>query len=147
MWKKPQNPTKKSLTPPPQKKTKNLGGLLGEFTCKRNWLFLYAYMKKSPSSMPKQHSQGEAQLWVLNKARKGLSSTNYPRDGNGKSPTDSTKSQCQSCTGQLFLYEVFPHGKKPFLSLSGQSLLCTQAFKTTTFFRKAFSYFWKKNGW
>lgn len=66
--------------------------------------------------------------------------------GTEKVPHKVSKSQCQSCTGQLFLYEVFPQGKSLFFHSVGKlSLLYTQAFKNTTkFFRKAFSYFWNK---
>lgn len=125
--KTPKNPAKKScnsLAPPLPPQKNNPSGLLGVFKCKSSWFFLWVYVKIKPIIKAKaalsKHTQGQAQLWVLNKARKRLSSMNYPRNRNRKSPTESLKAPVSKLHWAALSIWSFPSWKKLFLSLSGQ---------------------------
>lgn len=116
----PKNLTFSPLPTPPQKttKTKPFWGCSHAKEAGFSSVFTW---KNIPSSKPKQHFRGQVQLWVLNKARKGLSSTSYPSNRNRKSPTQSLKVPMSELHWAALSIWSFPSGKKPFLSLSGQA--------------------------
>lgn len=154
MWKNPSKSNQKiphSPRPPKKNQNKNPNNPM-DF-----WGYLHAKEAGFSSVFMSKRAHCQSQSSTLERRRCEFW-TKLERDflaqisqetGTEKVPQKVLKSQRQSCTGQLFLCEVFPHGKSLlFHSVGNLSLLYTQTFKNTTkFFRKAFSYFWNKHGW